>query len=157
MTKLVTSLGSTEQRQKEIELMEMDLTLRQKEIEDKQILREQYKQWGEREFEERKTRRQEEKGWREKEIEEKKIGRKETPLYAVRDAIKKQRIKIWKTRNQFQDSALADYMEEELKTSEEEAKALELEIQCIQKPSNNDEAETPKLMSKSVRQLERQF
>jgi hypothetical protein len=44
LTKLVTSLGSTEQRQKDIELMEMDVTLRQKEIEDKQILREQDKQ-----------------------------------------------------------------------------------------------------------------
>jgi hypothetical protein len=49
-------------------------------------------------------------------------------LYDVKDYINRQRVEIWKVRNISNESAMADFMEKELKASEEEADALEEEI-----------------------------
>jgi hypothetical protein len=51
-------------------------------------------------------------------------------------------MEIWKARNKSNESAMADFMEKELKASEEEANALEEEIQRIQGLSDN-QTETP--------------
>jgi hypothetical protein len=53
-------------------------------------------------------------------------------MYDVKDDINKQRMEIWKAGNISNENAMADFIEKELKSSEEEAIALEEEIQRIQ-------------------------
>jgi hypothetical protein len=60
------------------------------------------------------------------------MSRKEKRLYEVKDYIKRQGMGIWKTRNRLEDHSMADFMEADLKVSEEEATSLELEIRCVE-------------------------
>ena len=64
-------------------------------------------------------------------VEERKMGRKEKRLYDLKDYIKKQKMEIFKTRNQLNDNAMAEFMEEELKSSIEEVEALEAELKGV--------------------------
>jgi hypothetical protein len=67
-----------------------------------------------------------------RELQDRIVGRKEKRLNEVNDYIKKQRMEIWRARNQRKECEYADFMEEELKISEQEAKVLEVQIQQME-------------------------
>jgi hypothetical protein len=147
LTKLFIAAGSAfseedkKNRQEERELRMEERELKRIEIEDG---RKKVEDWKAARFEEKTHRQKEfemkkiELDAKNRELQDRIVGRKEKRLNEVNDYIKKQRMEIWKARNQRNECEYADFMEEELKMSEQEAKVLEVQIQQVQTMADSE-------------------